>query len=285
MMMQSRANDSRGPHLPKCKGYLDTVLEVLNRHEHPFILISTLAMTWSGVNAMPQDEVDILVRLSDLQAIISDLTATGEWEHCENPERSKPRQHNYPKNSFTSDTWLRTNVQQHPFRYLRIWPEALYQLSVDCAKIEIPDVLNNNYLLVEEDYYRDPHERFGPPRLSTHPKFSIPGLQAKLLCMDIPIFIPTIECHMNAVLDQLRTEKLFGQETGNDPGWHIQHLIRYLFLDWTPNRDWILNTKIYDRNRELMSSRIARFKRKQLILWDTRTRESVFNKMSWELSI
>ena len=31
----------------------------------------------------------------------------------------------------------------------------------------VPDILAMSPVLLEEEYYRDPHERFGPPRLST----------------------------------------------------------------------------------------------------------------------
>ena len=47
------------PELPICTGYLDKTLEIFERHNHPFILVSTLAMTWSGVNDLEQDESDV----------------------------------------------------------------------------------------------------------------------------------------------------------------------------------------------------------------------------------
>jgi hypothetical protein len=51
---------------------------------------------------------------------------------------------------------------------------------------------------------------------------------------EIPIFISTIEEHLNAFLDQLREQwetKLFN---GNAPQSQVRNFIRYLFLDWTP---------------------------------------------------
>ncbi|KAL8993520.1 MAG: hypothetical protein Q9188_007309 [Gyalolechia gomerana] len=75
------------------------------------------------------------------------------------------------------------------------------------------------------------------------------------------------------------------QGNGNAPEIHIQHFVRYLYLDWASNREWILSTKISDINRSFMRSTIENFQRKQLILWDPVLEKSVFDKMPWELSI
>ena len=54
--------------------------------------------------------------------------------------------------------------------------EELYKLSIDCAKIEILDVMSITYALIEEEYYRDLHEGSGPPRLSPQ-RSPLPTLQ------------------------------------------------------------------------------------------------------------
>ena len=185
------------------------------------------------------------------------------------------------------DIWLKSCIEDPYFEYLRIWPEELYKLSVDCNKIEVPDVQNKEYVLLEDEYYRDPYQRFGPPRLSKKWRSLLPILQmrAKLLRRDIPIWIPTVEEHLNALLDQRREEIDTRLRTGNDPEWQIRNFIRYLYLDWEPTREWILSTKVRERNRELMVQRLDKFKRKLLILWDPVLQKSVFDKMPWELSI
>jgi hypothetical protein len=42
----------RDPEKGACTGYLDTVLLIFERHSHPFVLVSTLAMRWNGANNM-----------------------------------------------------------------------------------------------------------------------------------------------------------------------------------------------------------------------------------------
>lgn len=133
----------------------------------------------------------------------------------------------------------------------------------------MPDVQNKRTVLVEEEYFRNPHSRFGPARLSKVDRSPMPRLQvrAKLLQMDIPIFVPTIEDHLNAYLDQRRTEIDTGVFNGGFPEWQIHNFIRYLYLDWSPTREWLMGTKIRERNRELMGTRIDNYRRKLLVLW------------------
>jgi hypothetical protein len=77
--------ESITPECPICTGDLDKTVDIFRRHEHPFILVSTLAMTWSGVNSLAQAEIDILVHSSTVQIIVKDLIDIGEWELCNNP--------------------------------------------------------------------------------------------------------------------------------------------------------------------------------------------------------
>lgn len=60
------AVDTLNPAWPICAGYLDNVLSTFKNHGHPFVLVSTLAMNWSGATPMPREEVDVLVRFSQL---------------------------------------------------------------------------------------------------------------------------------------------------------------------------------------------------------------------------
>lgn len=115
----------------------------------------------------------------------------------------------------------------------------------------------------------------------------MPRLQAraKLLQMDLPSFIPTTKDHLNAYLDQRRAEIDTGLFSGGLPEWQIQDFIRYLYLDWAPTREWLMVTKIRERNRELMGIRIDKHGRKLLILRDHVLEESAFDKRPWELTI
>ena len=72
------------PEWAICPGYLDTVLSTFQRHDHLFILVSTLAMKWSGGSDLPQKEIDVIVRSSYLQALVDGLVESGEWEVSKN---------------------------------------------------------------------------------------------------------------------------------------------------------------------------------------------------------
>lgn len=234
LLPQDTADELIVAELPICTGYLDRTLEIFEKHTQPFLLVGTLANTWSGVNSLPQDEIDLLVRSAKMEVLTEDLTNLGMWEVCENPATTDHHTNTSLINSSaTRDVWLRTNIEDPWFRYLRLWPETLYNLSMDCAKVQVPDVLNKGAILLEEEYYRDPHQRFGPRRKSTHPEAILPPLQtrAKLLRLDIPIFVPTIEDHLNALLYQVRAQIDSGMKNGNAPAYHVKNYVRYLYLD------------------------------------------------------
>jgi hypothetical protein len=194
---------------PICPGHLDTILSVFERHNHPFVLVSTLAMHWSGCRNMPNKEIDVLVRTAHIQAIIADLVASGEWKISENWADQDKSMINHTS---IRDIWLKSCIPDPMFEYLRFWPEELYKLSVDCNKLVIPDVFSRTEVILEEEYTRDPYGRFGPQRLEKfdrlkRPLLPITQLRAKILQRDIPIFIPTVEEHLNALLDQLKEER------------------------------------------------------------------------------
>ena len=282
------------PGLPICAGYLDSALLIFQKHNHPFILVSTFAMIWSGSNNMPEREIDVLVRSSQQESLVNDLVASGEWKIAND---RVPDYAITPKGIITKtvtaksvnskSVWLKSCHEDPLLEYLRLWPEELYKLSIDCNKIEVPDVSASQPVLLEEEYYRDPYERFGPRRLSTRTGCILPRLQcrAKIMQQEIPIFIPTIEDHLNAYLDQLREELDTGFVSGGYPKWQIRNFIRFLYLDWAPTREWLMTCKIRVQNRDLMTERFSKFRRKLLILYDPVLQQNVFDKMPWELSI
>ncbi|KAL8713109.1 MAG: hypothetical protein Q9220_002630 [cf. Caloplaca sp. 1 TL-2023] len=232
---------------------MDSTFVIFHRREHPFIVVGTQANTWSGVNSMPREEIDVLVRSSSTEAIIKDLVVSREWEVRHNPDP----------------------------------PEELYKLCIDCAKVEVPDVLNKGCVLIEEQYYPDPHQRFGPSPASTHQRNLLPVLQirAKFRNKDIPICIPSIQDHLNALLSQSQMEMKSGRKTGNAPRVRLRNYVRYLFFDWAPQREWILATVVAPEHRAALADFIARYRSKQLILFDPVTKKPVFDKMPWELVI
>lgn len=268
-----------------CPGYLDTALSVFERHGQPFILVSTLAMIWSGANNSPRKEIDVLVRSTHLQTLIDGLIETSDWEISESYVVLTNNE------AHIRDAWLKATFSDTPFEYIRLWPEELYHLSIDCHKIEVSDVYIRDSVLLEGEYYRDPCRLFGPPLLQYFEERNLPLLppiqaRAKIRRRDIPIFIPIIEDHLNALLDQRREQIRTNRANGGAPEWQVRNFIRYLFLDWKPARDWILSTKVRERNRELMAERIDKYRRKPLLKIDRPKAElTVISYMPWEQSI
>lgn len=276
------------PSWPVCPGYLDTVLSVFKRHRQPFVLVSTLAMRWSSARNGVQKEVDVLVRSSHLQVIVDDLIASGDWKISD----GLVEYGNYSSViNYTAirDVWLKSCWPDPFLEYLRFWPEELYKLSVTCNKVEVPDVFSREEVLLEEEYYRDRCERFGPQRLRyfcipDRPLLPLIQMRAKIMEREIPIFIPTIEEHLNALLDQLREQRETGLFNGNAPQWQVGNFIRYLFLDWTPTRNWLLSSKIRERNLDLMTERLDNYWRKPLISYDA-VNKCISSRMPWESPI
>jgi hypothetical protein len=104
-----------------CSGYLDTVLSIFQRHDHPFILVSTLAMRWSGGNNLPQKEIDVLVRPSHLQAFVDGLVESGQWEVSKNYADIEGEMNHQSLINYTSirDVWLKACFSDPAFDYLR----------------------------------------------------------------------------------------------------------------------------------------------------------------------
>jgi hypothetical protein len=117
-----------------CPGYLDTALSVFERHGQPFILVSTLAMIWSGSRNSPRKEIDVLVRSTHLQTLVDGLVETTDWEISENISKCTRN------NTHIRDVWLKATFSDPQFEYIRLWPEELYHLSIHCHKIEVSDV-------------------------------------------------------------------------------------------------------------------------------------------------
>jgi hypothetical protein len=248
-------------------------------------------MRWSGGNNLPQKEIDVLVRSSHLQALVDGLVESGEWKVSKNYADIEGEMNHQSLINYTSirDVWLKACFSDPAFDYLRFWPEELYHLSADCNKVEVPDVSTRDYVVLEEEYYQDPYQRFGPPLLRYYEKRNTPLLppiqeRAKIMRRDIPIFIPTIEDHLNAFLDQTREQRRTKCYNGGVPNWQIKNYIRYLYLDWTPARNWLLSTKIRERNLELMTERLDKYRRKPLLQYDGILNKAI-NIMPWELPI
>jgi len=159
----------------------DDTLAVFERHNHPFAVVGAVSMKWSGSNPMSGHEIDLLLKPSALEAITNDLIA-GEWALSENPYvfEAVYAPSSSKNMTTTPDIWLKHRGEGyfHPrgSGYLRLWPETLYHLSTACRKFETPDIFPIQMVTFEDEYYRDPHGRFGPHRYSVLEALSEPIL-------------------------------------------------------------------------------------------------------------
>ena len=284
-----------GPEGDFVTGYLDDVLSVFERYEQPFILVGIMAMQWSGSNPMSNLEIDVLMQSSKMQAIANELVASEEWMLSANPyPKEQYDDGTYENTTATRDIWLHSRRENLSgfigCKYLRFWPEDLYKLSVtSCQKLEVPDIIPRRPVVLEEEYYRDPYGRFGPRRLSVleaHGEKILPSvkLRCKLTRRDIPIFIPSIEDHLNALLDQRREELESNTKCGNLPEWHIRNFIRYHIWDWPPASEWLLSNKVHERNYKYMKYMLERHVRKRISFYDRVLGKVRFSIYPWELT-
>ncbi|MCJ1409368.1 hypothetical protein MMC19_003448 [Ptychographa xylographoides] len=270
-----------------CAGYLDTVLTVFAKHKHPFVLVGTAATRWNACKGVAR-ELDVLLCSSQMQAIVDDLVASEQWVAC----HGRPAYADsvlWGNETAIKDIWLEARFADTPetylgFAHLRFWPEELYQLSVDdCQEIEVPDALALNAVQLEEEYHRDPSGRFGPTltkviharghSLTPEPKYHARSLSHQ----HFPIFIPTVQSHLNSLLDQHRTEEATGLSIGNAACKHLKNYIRYNMFDWPPARDWLMRSgRIEARNAKLMEEWMRKYRRKPAFSWDEAVGDFVF---------
>lgn len=284
----SISDDCSGPDNDgTCTGYLDTVLTVFERHNHPFVLVGTVATRWNGCRGYVR-EIDVLLRSSQMEAIVDDLVISKQWAKCDEKPAYAGDEHRGNETAI-KDIWLEARFTNTPatylgFAHLRFWPEELYQLSVtDCQKIEVPDAMALNAVQLEEDYHRDPSRRFGPPLTDSVHSFGLsptPGPKHRARSLShqhIPIFIPTVQSHLNSLLAQCRAEDATGLSIGNGANGHVKNFIRYNLFDWPPARDWLLGSgRIEARNMELIGERIRKYRRKPALSWDKEAGKYVF---------
>ena len=263
-------------------GYLDNTLAVFERHKHPFILLGRLAKRWSGCRHDPSSEIDVLVRSSTLSQIVDELVAC-DWKLSKPVELGR-----VPNKTGIPEVWLKFRHEHILFQYLRLWPEELCHLSLDCERIEVPDIYTHRPVLMEEEYDRDPYHRFVLPTRSRRLESELLpdlNLRAKSSRQDVPIYIPSIKAHLNALLKQRVAQVVTGRSNGGDPRSQLRDLIRYLVLDWEPTKEWILDTKIEGCLRETMELVFKDFARVPKALWDRELGKSVFGKLPWELTV
>ena len=241
-------------------GYFNHILQIFEQHNHPFVLVGDLGSRWNGANTSHRRTVDIRHGCCDLNTTpIEDV-----WLE------------------YIGGGWLDPDGKIE-LKYLHFWPEALYQLSLaSCLELQAPDVYANHTCL-EDEYDRDPYHRFRP-RLQEHDK-PLLGCRARSAECSIPIYVPAIATHLDALLDQRRAERETQTSCGNQPEGHIWNIVRYNYLDYEPTRKWLVETKIAEHNKKDMWRFSAYFRCKRLILWDDVLGKAQFGVLPWELTV
>jgi hypothetical protein len=89
------------------------------------------------------------------------------------------------------------------------------------------DVSIWDYVVLDEEYYQDLYQRFGRPLLRYYRKRTTPLLlpiqeRAKIMSRGTSIFIPMIEDHLNAFLDQRREQRRTKCYNGGVPDCQIK---------------------------------------------------------------
>ena len=261
------------------QGYLDEILTIFEKHNHPFIIVDNLAMRWMGCKNLAQlvsvlfrlsfdryklimaQDVDVLVRRSQLSDIVSDILPTGNWYEEKPEEREKMGDYPYTD----GETVLRAAPSHHSlYRCLRLWAEDLYFLSVDGPKIEIPDISAWQTTIVEQRYHPEIKERmYGPKHVGVHEPGILPPpeYQAKSPDMKVSIFIPTIARYLEARLQQDKQPRSLRTRRGITSSFDIRNLFRYVFLD-LPHQQKKILPELSDVGRKYMIHKIQTYKRK-----------------------
>ena len=282
-------------------GYLDHVLSIFREHDHPFILVDDLAMRWHGIET-GSFNIEVLVSQQKILPIAECLVKTGQWEFSPRPyprfidtldsgppskvllelgicKPTRPQAH--PRHCYAEGTWLRHVVSGIGpfsgtlFEFLHFRTEDQYHLSISsCLELEAPDLYAAVPVLLEKEYDRDPHHRFGPwtweqavAGSQFHADKKNPNIvlcshaMARSLDIKIPIFVAPISAHVNALLQSARqTEDRRGIKDRDvlDPS---KHYVETLHLDWDQTTKWFLSTKIKKGNKKLMEGLIKSFSR------------------------
>ncbi|MCJ1317263.1 hypothetical protein MMC15_002586 [Xylographa vitiligo] len=223
-----------------------------------------------------------------MEAIVHNLVISKQWAKCDARPAYAGVEH-WGNETAIKDIGFEARFANTPatylgFAHLRLWPGELYQLSVtDCQKVKVPDAFAANPVQLEEDYHRDPSRRFGPHHTDSVYAFGLsptPGSKHRARSLShqhLPIFIPTLQSHLNSALDQYRAHTGTGLSIGSGTAARLKNYIRYNLFDWPPARDWLLGSgRIEARNMELMVETIRKYRRRPALSWGKETRKYVF---------
>lgn len=146
-------------------GYIDHILQIFEKHKHPFILVGAVAQRWMGSRLCVDTGFDIVLRIHQLGSIVADLVKTGHWT----PFDVHKELANYAPDMLEcfiskgrdlmgfgeADVVLeQVDIAGLGFIYLRIWSEDTYHIKIDgCTLVEVPELFTWNKVLTEKKYH------------------------------------------------------------------------------------------------------------------------------------
>lgn len=275
--------------LPGC---FDSVMEVFSSCNHHVVLVDIAAMRWTESRDILSSTFDLLVVSTQLEMITQGLIETQKWKLCDKPIREKYRPKN---NSPWHDCWLATTSPEDlglfGMRWLHLVTEELYMMDVETSVASgsiVPDAHARIPVVVgqDEEYHRDKDHRFGARRLSKQPggyHSVLSNRRAHSPSMEhIPIYVPCIAYHINALVDQIRYQRETGLRLGTLPHHSIRGYVDGLYLDWNETTEWFLAEKTEERNKKWLSEYLKKYKRKpQPYLIDG----EIVEMLPWDLPI
>jgi hypothetical protein len=240
-------------------------------------------------------DLSVLIQQANLPSISDDLVSSGEWSICQNPYVREGTLFNPDKNTTAiREIWLVSQKENLPgaigSNYLRLWPEELYQLSVaGCKKYEVPDLILKQPFVLEEEFCRDTNHQFGPRKFSLldHERSLLHSnsYRCKWIKRNIPLYVPTIEDHLDALLEQAYNERRERNMCGNNPTIKIHQYIEHHMWDWPPVGEWLLSERVSMLHREQMTLLLDGYRREPVRQWDAASQEWRIRINPWDPSL
>jgi hypothetical protein len=249
-------------------GYFDHVAAMLSVRQHPIIVVEEAAMRWMGLPVNSCDNLDLLIKDNQLDNVIADLLATGQYERIQQDLSYRLR------DPYVKQVPRLQRTDKHPFHdlCLSLWSESVYKLMAAGTMVEIPDLFAWNPNLMED--------RFDPvavdvisisyqTRLADGRQI-LPKTLAQSTESKHPVYAPSIPRFIDALLDQQRYRLAhvetynYGTRRATLPLYHLSNLIRYLHLEKPYQREKLI-PELAERNRADMETQLDRYKRKPLL--------------------
>jgi hypothetical protein len=210
----------------------------------------------------------LLIRDSEMESIKADLLATGQFDLVEQNldlRFSDTYTKQVPRLRFKTNNVI-------SYQCISLWSERVYMLSVDGAKLEVPDTQAWNVVLMEERFDLDPSwaraVSIGYTTRIADGVMVLPPILTQSADMKYPIYIPTIPRILDALLDQANHRVIYAEnfpgKLGNRPEYHLRNFVRYLHLEKPQQRKRLL-PELAERNQGKMEATMNKFKRKPLL--------------------